>query len=89
MLEDIDGSQIDEGSESLALDHFYMLFEICRSNLFQIIASRKKRLQPPEDAISEATFFQIIKLDAQNLNMFTEQEMLALIQKLVSIFAQF
>ena len=42
MYED-DGSQKDDGSESFALDHFYMLFEICRSNLFQIIAARKQK----------------------------------------------
>ena len=48
-------SQKDDGSQSYALDHFYMLFEISRYNLFQIIAARKQRQKRHDDMVSETT----------------------------------
>jgi serine/threonine protein kinase len=79
-------------SETQDDEHFYFMFETCRSNLFQTISSRKQKLlqsKPSLDdeteTMSTSTMTNVIKFNP--ILKWSEGELLSLIDRLVHIMA--
>ena len=80
----------------MELDHFYLLFETCSTNLYQMIAMRKQKFahqqakagRRPSVSQSMSSFNNVVRLEVENMNMFSEAELIRLITRLVDLFAQ-
>ena len=94
LYDDATSSQYSSDGGIAELDHFYLLFETCSTNLYQMITIRKSKFaqqQQKQGAFavspSVSSFNNIVLFDADNMNMFSEQELIRLITRLIELFA--
>ena len=94
-MDDAASSQYSSDGGIGELDHFYMLFETCSANLYQMITVRKQKFFKAQQKAgkvseikSETTFANIVRLEADSMNMFSENDLLRLIVRLIDLFAR-
>jgi len=93
--DDVTSSQYSSDGGVTELDHFYLLFETCSTNLYQMITIRKQKFAQQmakqgrlgSEAQSMSSFNNVVRLEGDKMNMFREQEMVRLVSRLVDLFA--
>lgn len=98
LYDDAASSQQSSDAGIAELDHFYLLFETCSTNLYQMIAMRKQKFEqmlrkqgagPGACAQSISSFnTNVVRLQEATMNMFSESDLMRIVTRLVDLFAQ-